>query len=181
MVGISANADELMKPATVKRRRNVTFDEEEHIINPEDIDSNVGRFRNLVQSTIIPNKKPRLQSPAPNALDDAHSLSSLIFNRSRSLSATFPSGSKFEQNNPLTNPSSLLGIRLPNPAPEIEEKNDEAMDNQEDEEGKESNKRTSFGLYDFKDLDPNENKGGDEHEHKKYAKEAWPGPHKLFS
>lgn len=174
MVGISANPDDLMKPATVKRRRHVTFDEEEHIINPEDIDSNVGRFRNLVQTSIIPNKKPRFHSASSNTglSEDAHSLSSLIFNRSRSMPASFSSasGSKSEPNNPLTNPSSVLGIRLPNPAPEIEEKKEE----------NESNEQVSSALYDFKHLDSNENKG-DENEHKKYAKEAWPGPHKLFS
>lgn len=40
-----------------KKRKSVTFNEEEEIINPEDIDPSVGRFRNLVQTTIIPSSK----------------------------------------------------------------------------------------------------------------------------
>ena len=45
-------------PSLVKQKRKcVSFNEEEDIINPEDIDPSIGRFRNLVQTTIvIPNK-----------------------------------------------------------------------------------------------------------------------------
>ena len=43
---------------TLKRKRNpVTFNDEEEIINPEDVDPAVGRFRNLVQTTTIPTAK----------------------------------------------------------------------------------------------------------------------------
>lgn len=50
-----------------KQKRNVSFNEEVDIINPEDIDPTIGRFRNLVKSTIVPNanstpKKLKLQS-----------------------------------------------------------------------------------------------------------------------
>lgn len=39
------------------KRKSVSFNDEEEVINPEDIDSSIGRFRNLVQTTIvIPNK-----------------------------------------------------------------------------------------------------------------------------
>ena len=38
----------------------VTFNEEEIIINPEDIDPSVGRFRNLVETTVIPKKVTNL-------------------------------------------------------------------------------------------------------------------------
>uniref|UniRef100_A0A1I7T4I1 FHA domain-containing protein n=1 Tax=Caenorhabditis tropicalis TaxID=1561998 RepID=A0A1I7T4I1_9PELO len=51
-------------------RGNVAFLEEEDIINPEDVDPSVGRFRNLVTTAIIstnPNKRPgdpkRLEPP----------------------------------------------------------------------------------------------------------------------
>ena len=36
-----------------RKKRSITFNEEEEVINPEDIDPSVGRFRNLVQSTVI--------------------------------------------------------------------------------------------------------------------------------
>uniref|UniRef100_A0A1A9UHD1 Nuclear inhibitor of protein phosphatase 1 n=1 Tax=Glossina austeni TaxID=7395 RepID=A0A1A9UHD1_GLOAU len=44
-----------------RKRRCVTFNDEEIIINPEDIDPNVGRFRNLVQTTVIPIKRARYE------------------------------------------------------------------------------------------------------------------------
>ena len=39
-----------------RKKRSITFNEEEEVINPEDIDPSVGRFRNLVQTTVIPTK-----------------------------------------------------------------------------------------------------------------------------
>ncbi|KAH8328886.1 hypothetical protein KR074_009893, partial [Drosophila pseudoananassae] len=42
-----------------RRPRNVTFNDEEIVINPEDVDPNVGRFRNLVQTTVVPAKRAR--------------------------------------------------------------------------------------------------------------------------
>ena len=39
-----------------QRRIRITFNEEEDVINPEDVDPSVGRFRNMVESTIIPKK-----------------------------------------------------------------------------------------------------------------------------
>ena len=44
---------------TKPRKIRITFNEEEIIINPEDVDPSVGRFRNMVESTIIPKKRPR--------------------------------------------------------------------------------------------------------------------------
>ena len=46
------------------KRKRVHFNEEEIVINPEDIDPSVGKFRNLVQSTIVPvsNKRMRLEN-----------------------------------------------------------------------------------------------------------------------
>lgn len=43
----------------LKRKRRVAhvrINEEEEVINPEDIDPSIGRFRNLVQTTVIPKK-----------------------------------------------------------------------------------------------------------------------------
>ncbi len=39
-----------------KRPHNVHFNDTDEVINPEDVDPSVGRFRNLVQETFIPNK-----------------------------------------------------------------------------------------------------------------------------
>lgn len=58
MLGI--NDDIKTKTSKSKRkRRNVTFNDEECIINPEDVDPTVGRFRNLIQTTVVPTKRSR--------------------------------------------------------------------------------------------------------------------------
>lgn len=45
-------------PRPKKRKRgSVSFNDEEEVINPEDVDPTVGRFRNLVQTAIIPHSK----------------------------------------------------------------------------------------------------------------------------
>lgn len=58
MLGISDDITS-KKNKNKRKRRNVTFNDEECIINPEDVDPNVGRFRNLIQTTIIPTKRSR--------------------------------------------------------------------------------------------------------------------------
>lgn len=45
------------KQRGLKRHKfNVSFKDEEDVINPEDVDPSVGRFRNLVQTTVVPSK-----------------------------------------------------------------------------------------------------------------------------
>ncbi|VDD83864.1 unnamed protein product [Mesocestoides corti] len=41
---------------SLNQRHSVHFSDIEEVINPEDVDPSVGRFRNLVQETFIPNK-----------------------------------------------------------------------------------------------------------------------------
>lgn len=55
MLGIGEDGE--ATPRKRKRtKRGVTFNEDEEIINPEDVDPSVGRFRNLIHSTVIPTK-----------------------------------------------------------------------------------------------------------------------------
>jgi len=42
-----------------RKRKSVVWAEREEVINPEDIDSSIGRFRNMVSVEIIPNKRKR--------------------------------------------------------------------------------------------------------------------------
>ena len=41
-----------------RKRKNlrIHFNEDEDVINPEDIDPSIGRFRNMIQTTVIPKK-----------------------------------------------------------------------------------------------------------------------------
>jgi nuclear inhibitor of protein phosphatase 1 len=59
LVDISAASTGPNPVATLvkQKRKGVVFNDEEQIINPEDVDPTIGRFRNLVQTTVfIPNK-----------------------------------------------------------------------------------------------------------------------------
>lgn len=72
--GVSAAKAKSRNPN--KRKRHVTFNEEEIIINPEDVDPSVGRFRNLVQTTVvIPTKRPRFDAtPTTAAMPNPYAL-----------------------------------------------------------------------------------------------------------
>ncbi|XP_065843422.1 nuclear inhibitor of protein phosphatase 1-like [Oscarella lobularis] len=52
-VGIGEDGVGMVEGKRRRKRSSVHFQEEEEIINPEDVDPNVGRFRNMVQSTVI--------------------------------------------------------------------------------------------------------------------------------
>uniref|UniRef100_A0A224YUT8 Nuclear inhibitor of protein phosphatase 1 n=1 Tax=Rhipicephalus zambeziensis TaxID=60191 RepID=A0A224YUT8_9ACAR len=55
MLGIP---DEELKPPNRKQKNlSVKFNEEEDVINPEDVDPSIGRFRNLVHTAVIPKKE----------------------------------------------------------------------------------------------------------------------------
>lgn len=62
MLGITDDVKMKKSKNSKRKRRNVTFNDEECIINPEDVDPNVGRFRNLIQTTVIPTKRSRIES-----------------------------------------------------------------------------------------------------------------------
>ena len=125
------------------------FKEEEDVINPEDIDPNVGKFRNLIQTTIVPRKKIKL--------DSGFSVSS---NTEKSFNILKPQiDSSFHSfSNPIlsTSLSIKLGINLPNPAPDVNI--DEPLTEIESTHS-----------------DTNEEEASSCPKKKKYAKEAWPG------
>jgi nuclear inhibitor of protein phosphatase 1 len=132
------------------KRKRVHFNEDEIVINPEDIDDSVGKFRNLVNSTVIPlsNKRMRIEGGAPSTF-------------------TFPTPSHTEQKHILHHPiisaptlySSSLLPALPNPAPDIEVSNKPISSVQF---------KSQNDQHETMDFDMNEPK------RKKYAKEAWP-------
>lgn len=54
MLGISD--DDAHKSTRKRKKKGITFNDDEEVINPEDVDPSVGRFRNLVQTTVVPSK-----------------------------------------------------------------------------------------------------------------------------
>ncbi|KRY21595.1 Translocation protein SEC63 -like protein [Trichinella patagoniensis] len=58
------------KPLNRKRKAKcVSFVDEEEIINPEDVDPKVGRFRNLVQTAVIPRKKQHMDEQPETTME----------------------------------------------------------------------------------------------------------------
>eukprot|EP00057_Strongylocentrotus_purpuratus_P001446 XP_001199058.2 PREDICTED: nuclear inhibitor of protein phosphatase 1 [Strongylocentrotus purpuratus] len=56
--------DEAQESQRTKRKRrhsHVSFGEEDEVINPEDVDPSIGRFRNLVSVSVIPMKKKKME------------------------------------------------------------------------------------------------------------------------
>lgn len=125
MLGI--NDDEIHKPTRKRKKKGITFNEDEEVINPEDVDPSVGRFRNLIQTTVVPSKRMRMEGGLLSLHEEAHSMKHMHSAASTQLyqdlppeqfSTTGVSNNAFSV--ALTSLTSRLGIGLPNPAPEVE-------------------------------------------------------------
>jgi len=156
MLGIPA--EEIPMKGTKRKRNPVTFNEEEEVINPEDIDPSIGRFRNLVQTTVIPNsKRPKMDTGLVPSPAIKHHFVPRV-----SLYDDLPVDDQIHSSvaTPFfTSLSTKLGLPLPNPAPEIE------TNMEEDEYPHVMNTMPT----------PLQMESSDEPKKKKYAKEAWPG------
>lgn len=56
MVDVASNPTIPTNKARKRPLQNVHFSDADEVINPEDVDPSIGRFRNLIQETFIPNK-----------------------------------------------------------------------------------------------------------------------------
>lgn len=160
MLGISDDTEK--RNANRKRKRQyVSFNEDEEIINPEDVDPSIGRFRNLIQTTVVPSTIKRAKFAA-----DSIGISS-DFKPPKAIHITTPdlytdlppeshSSSASGNLNIYSSLSSRLGMVLPNPAPDVDMDQGFAAP-------------TPFVPPQVQITDPMEPKK------KKYAKEAWPG------
>ncbi|XP_031622233.1 nuclear inhibitor of protein phosphatase 1 [Contarinia nasturtii] len=200
MLGITDDVKTKKNKNNKRKRRNVTFNDEECIINPEDVDPNVGRFRNLIQTTVIPTKRSRIE----NNFMGYSTASSSGADMTKHLNPTSfiphlyqdlpPIGSKFGDKlndgsigsnsghgsldvniSPSVVPSfgSKLGLLLPDPAPEVAPNPDKII----------SLTPTPFGMGPQNKMSDNnmEISNPNEPKKKKYAKEQWPGRKPLLS
>lgn len=153
-----------------RRGSHVTFKEDTDIINPEDIDPSVGRFRNMVQTAVVPMKKKKLEG-YQNALglDDSVPRSHTLSLPGRGgLYADLPP--THHEGHPIAGggPGAILGgggvgglpLPLPNPAPEVD------LTPEPPRPPITLNPVPVAGLYPEALNEPRK---------KKYAKEAWPG------
>lgn len=155
MLGITDDAEKRTSNRK-RKRRGVSFNEDDEIINPEDIDPSVGRFRNLVQSTVIPTtfKKPKLNDHVGFSTSTEFKIPRTIHSTVPELYQDLPPESSSV--NMYSSLSSRLGMVLPNPAPDVDM-------------GQEFAQPTPF-------VPPSQSAADSlEPKKKKYAKEAWPG------
>lgn len=200
MLGITDD-NSVKKNRNKRKRRNVTFNDEECIINPEDVDPNVGRFRNLIQTTVVPTKRAKIDRnyigyPSSTNLVSASEMMSKHLNPSSFMpqlyqdlpplsdhSADVSMGkgtqAQYDANAPPSTAPPIgtkLGLLLPNPAPEVTPNTTDVPTGPS---------VVSFGVpqhsgkiddaHRMESTDPNEPRK------KKYAKEAWPGRKPLLS
>uniref|UniRef100_A0A1B6KDP3 Nuclear inhibitor of protein phosphatase 1 n=1 Tax=Graphocephala atropunctata TaxID=36148 RepID=A0A1B6KDP3_9HEMI len=173
MLGIGEDGE--AAPRNRKRKkRGVTFNEDEEIINPEDVDPSVGRFRNLIHTTVIPTKRQRLESgvgiTSGLTQPEEHKTNLMKHLHPSSLMSQLYHDIGAETHMPSGTPTSLmfssalasrLGLVLPNPAPDVDMAPPTPAPVQPDV------------------VPDNASTGGApnaiEPKKKKYAKEAWPG------
>ncbi|XP_019881712.1 nuclear inhibitor of protein phosphatase 1 isoform X2 [Aethina tumida] len=159
MLGISDDQDK--RGNRKRKRQTVSFNEDEEIINPEDIDPSIGRFRNLIHTTVVPAsaKRPKFvdniglsvtEFKVPKTL---HHTTPDLYNDLPPEAHTNPSSSNM---NIYSSLSSRLGMILPNPAPDVQM-------------GQSFATPSPFVPQQVQTTDSLEPKK------KKYAKEAWPG------
>ncbi|XP_016853725.1 nuclear inhibitor of protein phosphatase 1 isoform X2 [Anolis carolinensis] len=62
---------DIQRPKRKRKNSRVTFSDDDEIINPEDVDPSVGRFRNMVQTAVVPVKKKRMENAGSLSVDEA--------------------------------------------------------------------------------------------------------------
>lgn len=153
---IASVAELVDVPNPLKRKpktTHVSFAEEEEIINPEDIDPSIGRFRNLVQTTVIPTKRAKLDTGLAGGLGDDH--------KQTATSGHFGELHSHVLGSSLAHPLSFaakLGIPIPNLAPDV--------DHEPAPPSVAPSVPAAFVAAEDTAKEPRK---------KKYAKEAWPG------
>jgi len=168
IVDISSEPGNLNLMLTVKKKRKcVSFNEEEQVINPEDIDPSVGRFRNLVHSTfVIPNKKRSsqdLNKPFDASKEDQHGEAKKKLKRDYSDDEddkSYEDRLNNIQKMHSFDVASKLGIKMPDLAPDVAHQ--------------QKFHAISISVSDDEHNLIDDDEAGIQRK-KKYAKEAWPG------
>ncbi|XP_017576915.1 protein phosphatase 1, regulatory subunit 8a isoform X1 [Pygocentrus nattereri] len=156
---------DIQRPKRKRRNSRVSFSEKEEIINPEDVDPSVGRFRNMVQTAVVPLKKKKLESHSTLSLEDSVVRRMQNFPLSAGLYGDLPPTSHEAGNQGAgSQGSAMLGglpLPFPNPAPEVD------LSPTTVQPPAILNPTPAPGPYTAEPLN--------EPRKKKYAKEAWPG------
>ncbi|XP_035283696.1 nuclear inhibitor of protein phosphatase 1-like isoform X2 [Anguilla anguilla] len=159
---------DIQRPKRKRRNSRVTFSDEEEIINPEDVDPSVGRFRNMVQTAVVPIKKKKVEVHGGLGLEDgaARRTQNIPFGVGGGLYGDLPPASQEADAHPAAGQggAAILGglpLPFPNPAPEVDLSPSTAQ--------------PPVTLAPAPAPGPYAPEALNEPRKKKYAKEAWPG------
>ncbi|KAJ8386288.1 hypothetical protein AAFF_G00174840 [Aldrovandia affinis] len=116
---------DIQRPKRKRRSSRVSFSDDEEIINPEDIDPSVGRFRNMIQTAVVPMKKKKAEVHGTVGLVDAVTQRTQVFPFSGGLYGDLPPTSHEAAAHPAAaqGGATILGalpVPFPNPAPEVD-------------------------------------------------------------
>ncbi|CAG0894288.1 unnamed protein product [Cyprideis torosa] len=170
-----------------RKSKRVTINEDEEVINPEDIDPSVGRFRNLVHTTVVQTagsaagvKRAKLLIPGHDGDHHEHRdtggtgrhqhITTQPYHRTGGLYDDL----SFSSSAPSVALGRKLGLPLPNPAPEIDDQlmHPPAVPSTSTQEGHDVG-ATPVALIPLPPELTEEDTLAPKK--KKYAKEAWPG------
>ncbi|KAL1258838.1 hypothetical protein QQF64_009415 [Cirrhinus molitorella] len=157
---------DIQRPKRKRRNSRVTFNEEDEIINPEDIDPSVGRFRNMVSTAVVPIKKKKMGSSNALGIEEGVTRHMHMFPLQGGLYRDLPPASHEAQSTGAPSGATILGglpLPLPNPAPDV----DVDLAQEAPPPPLMLNPTPLPGPYASDPLS--------EPRKKKYAKEAWPG------
>ncbi|KAK3508430.1 hypothetical protein QTP70_029452 [Hemibagrus guttatus] len=157
---------DIQRPKRKRRSSRVSFSEDEEIINPEDIDPSVGRFRNMVQTAVVPLKKKKSEGHGVLGVEDSVVRRFQNFPlRSGLYGDLLPASheASTQDNEHQAGSAILSGLPLPfpNPAPEVD------VFTPTSQPAVMLNPSPAPGPYTADTMN--------EPRKKKYAKEAWPG------
>uniref|UniRef100_A0A8C2I3Y4 Protein phosphatase 1, regulatory subunit 8b n=1 Tax=Cyprinus carpio TaxID=7962 RepID=A0A8C2I3Y4_CYPCA len=155
---------DIQRPKRKRRNSRVTFSEEDEIINPEDIDPSVGRFRNMVSTAVVPIKKKKLGGGNALGIEETVTRHMHMFPLQGGLYRDLPPASHEAQSTGAPGGATILGglpLPLPNPAPDVD------LAQEAPPPPLVLNPTPLPGPYVSDPLS--------EPRKKKYAKEAWPG------
>lgn len=172
----NSSSSALVGPSVKRKKKSVTFNDEEDIINPEDIDPTIGRFRNMVQTSfVIPKKRPSNQMiyqsgfqpsekrPKPNQMELKSIDSDVHLNEIQTLY------DEYEE----TYSSSSFSMKKLDLAPDV----DNPQTSQSNEKQKvviTEDEQIHILNRHFQPVDAEDASNSSSFK-KKYAKEAWPG------
>ncbi|KAH3849263.1 nuclear inhibitor of protein phosphatase 1-like [Dreissena polymorpha] len=135
---------------------HISFNEDEEVINPEDIDPSIGKFRNMVSTHVIATKKQKLESGLQQgSMTDNITKRLQSFSYVHSLSDHHPGAGLTAMGS--FSMAAKLGVPLPNLAPDVDEEFVVPTINV-----------TPSVTLNVEEISKEPKK-------KKYAKEAWPG------